>query len=200
MGAMKLTRAAGSQVASGAKPASSTTAGNGKPHVLADQTIAAIAEEDWETLSQLVHPQHGVRFSPYAQVDLKSDVVLSRKEVAGLSKDTKVRKWGMHAFSGEPLELKFQEYRKKYIYDGDYAQATRDRLKIVTGSNLSEVFGAGSNLPEVFRDREVDFFEYFVPETKAGKKDWRRLRLVFERTNSKWYLVGVVHSDYTSLM
>ncbi|MGG3281148.1 hypothetical protein [Paenibacillus solani] len=47
----------------------------------------------------------GLRFSPYAYVDLKKDVHFSKDEVAGLMEDTTSYVWRTFPGSGELIEM-----------------------------------------------------------------------------------------------
>lgn len=44
-----------------------------------------------------------------------------------------------------------------------------------------------------------NYVEYHFPgfEKKYEGKDWKSLRLVFEKKNDRWYLVGIVHDQWT---
>ena len=41
--------------------------------------------------------------------------------------------------------------------------------------------------------------EYYLPGShpETGSMDWRSLRLVFERQDDRWRLVGVIHGEWT---
>ena len=68
---------------------------------------------------------------------------------------------------------------------------------------LSVLFGAVSedyaleNLTDVYTDcRFVDFC-YPSIDPAYGGADWQSLRLVFQDQNDRWYLVGIVHGEWT---
>ncbi len=159
----------------------------------ADSAVAALARQDFAALAALVHPTHGVRFTPYAYVDTTADVVLSRQQVARLAADTTVYEWGAYDGTGEPITLPFEAYFERFIYNKPYQKARRGAP--------DERMGAGntlSNIKEAYAGTETAFVEYHVPGSdEYGGMDWGSLRLVFERHDGAWYLVGIIHDEWT---
>lgn len=164
----------------------------------AAQAILALRDRDMRTLANLVHPAEGLRFSPYGYVRASAgapegqDLVFSAAEVAGLWSDPTVYTWGSAAGSGAPIELTFADYYDEYVYDVDFAQPDVVGFDVTIGTgntidNIAEVY------PGAFT---VEYhFEGFDPQY-AGL-DWRSLRLIFQETGGTWYLVGVVHDEWT---
>lgn len=171
------------------------------PAELAANVVVALRQKDWLTLSRLAHPERGVRFTPYAYVDLESDLVLSPEQLAVLDADEAkergrephVRRWGVFDGTGEPIEMTVDEYYGRFLYDRDFASAERGgpNERVGHGNSLND-------MPAVFGDRDVVFFEYHVPGTERyGGMDWRSLRVVLERIKNRWYLIGLVHDEWT---
>jgi hypothetical protein len=164
----------------------------------AAQAIQALQERDLEGLADLVHPQKGVRFSPYTYVQAEEgtpggeDLVFGAVQLPGLLADTTIYHWGVYDGSGEPIDLTFAEYYDRFIYDADFARPD------VVG--FGEEVGWSSminNIAEVYPEAvAVEYhFEGFEPQY-AGM-DWRSLRLVLEEEGGVWYLVGIVHDEWT---
>lgn len=154
--------------------------------------IKLIKNKDMETLSKYVHPTKGVRFSPYDYIDLKVHKVFKRDEVANLNKNTNVYTWGSYDGSGEPIELKFSDYYGKFVYDVDFANPH------MIGNNT--IIGKGntiSNLKEVYPKGQFVEFYFSGIDPKYEGIDWRSLKLVFEQQDGQWYLVGIIHSQWT---
>jgi hypothetical protein len=161
----------------------------------ASEAIMALKDGDMDALSSLVHPDSGVRFSPYATVQDRDggDLVFSAGEVPSLLTDSTVYNWGTYDGSGMPIELTFRQYYEEFVYDVDFVRPD------VVGFN--ERVGQGNsidNIASAYPDAVmVEYhFEGFDPEY-AGM-DWRSLRLVFEEKGGGWYLVGVVHDQWTT--
>ncbi len=161
---------------------------------LAAEAIMALKDRDLDSLSSLIHPDLGVRFSPYATVQTGAggDLVFSASEARGLLADPSVYHWGTYDGSGLPIDLTFREYHEEFVYSADFVRPD------VVGFN--ERVGQGNsidNIASAYPDSVmVEYhFEGFEPEY-AGM-DWQSLRLVFLEQDGSWYLVGVVHDQWT---
>lgn len=163
------------------------------PTTVARSAVEALSQRDWPDVAEFVHPDHGLRFTPYAMVNLARDVVVAKGDVAKLASDSQTRRWGEYDGTGEPIHLTIDGYYDRFIYDRQFSQAT------VGGAN--QRVGQGNslnNMPEVFGDREVVFIEFHEPGTETyGGMDWRSLRIVLERLAGQWYLIGLVHDQWT---
>jgi len=167
--------------------------GGRDPADVAARAIQAISLKDWSALAGLADPVHGVRFSPYAYVDTTAGVVLSSAEIAALGDGSQLRRWGTYDGSGEPIQLTVQAYFERFVCDRDFASAEPGppNQRVGTGNTLN-------NIGQVYSGRDVLFFEYYLPGTEAyAGMDWRSLRLVLERRLGRWYLIGVVHDEWT---
>ena len=156
----------------------------------AEQVINALAERDLETLAEFVHPEMGLRFSPYAFVR-ESHQVFYPETLPGLVESDAVFVWGQYDGSGEPIELTFNEYYDEFVYSSDFANAEE--------TAINERLGQGNtinNIPEFYPDSS--FVEYYLPGTEENNQmDWESLRLVFVQRNEIWFLVGIVHDQWT---
>jgi len=158
----------------------------------AREAINALKDKDMEKISKLVHPEKGVRFSPYAFVDVKNDLVFSAADVKDLFSDTTIYTWGSYDGTGDPIELTFEGYYKKFIYDADFANAEQ------VGYN--EILGKGNtieNSAEVYKDSVVVEYHFSGIDPKYEGMDWRSLRIVFEKFEDAWYIVGIIHDQWT---
>jgi len=166
-----------------------------KDSSLLSRTIKAvelIKEKDMEGLSEYVHPTKGLRFSPYAFVDVKTDQVFTKEEVAKLGEDTEVYTWGNFDGSGDPIKMNFNDYYNRFVYDKDFANPH------IIGNN-TEV-GKGNtinNIHDVYTEGHFIEFHFTGFEDQYEGLDWRSLILVFEQHEGQWYLVGIVHNEWT---
>ncbi len=166
-----------------------------KDSSLLSRTIKAvelIKEKDMEGLAEFVHPTKGLRFSPYAFVDVEKDQVFTKEEVAKLNEDSETYTWGNYDGSGEPIELNFNDYYDRFIYDEDFANSH------IIGNNT--VIGKGNtinNISEAYPDGHFIEFHFTGIEEQYEGMDWRSLILVFEEVEGQWYLVGIVHNEWT---
>jgi len=154
--------------------------------------VLALKNLDMDSLSTFVHPKLGVRFSPYAYVR-DTDLVFSAAQVKGLAADSSTYLWGYADGSGLPINLTFQEYYDRYIYDQDFAKADEvsisERLGLGNMIDNSKDFYPGSQIVEYY-------FSGFDPNLQG--MDWESLLLVFQEEGADWYLVGIIHSAWTT--
>jgi len=159
---------------------------------MATEVLTAIKNFDMEKLADAVHPDKGVRFSPYAFVDVERDLVFTADEVRNLAADTKTYLWGYYDGTGDPIELTFRDYHREFIYDADFLNAEQ--------VSVNETLGRGNtvnNSFEVYKDAEIVEFYFSGIDPKYEGMDWKSLRLVFEKKDDTWYLVGIIHDQWT---
>ena len=157
----------------------------------AGQVITALQKRDMNRVSVLVHPTKGVRFSPYAYVQDK-DLLFMPDQLTDLLNDTKKYHWGEQDGSGDPLLMTFQEYYDRFVYNKDYARAEKQ--------SLNERIGGGNSIDnsrEYYPDSMVMEYYFSGSDPRYGGMDWGSLRLVFQEENAQWYLVGIIHDEWT---
>jgi len=159
--------------------------------------VMALAAHDMEAVADYVHPDLGVRISPYTYVradgpPAEQDIVLSADEVRGAWDDPTVRLWGVFDGSGLPIEMTFAAYWARFIYDQDYARphAVGFNATIGHGNTIN-------NIAEVYPDATVVEYHFAGLDPNLMGLDWRSLRLVLQPQGGKWYLVGIVHDEWT---
>ncbi|NTW71066.1 MAG: hypothetical protein HGA49_02355 [Eubacteriaceae bacterium] len=160
--------------------------------VYSNQVLKAIKDKDMNQLSKYVHPDKGVRFSPYAYVDMNASIVLTPDQIKQAMTSTQKYLWGVYDGKGDDINLTFSEYYGKFIYDQDFINAVRigRTYRVGLGNSLD-------NIKEVYPDGE--YIEYNFPgfDPKYEGMDWKSIRLIFENVDGKWYLVCVVHDQWT---
>lgn len=172
-------------------PTSSSIAPNQIVLDQANQVVQSLKNQDFVSLSEYIHPYDGVRFSPYAYVN-DSDQLFSADEIMSILSDSSVYTWGAYSGTGEAINLSFPEYYSKFIYDQDFANAPQ--------VSLNHRLSAGNSI-----DNSAEFYpgamfvEYYFPgfDPQYGGMDWRSLRLAFSEDKGTWYLVGIIHDEWT---
>jgi hypothetical protein len=154
--------------------------------------VSALKNKNMNEVAQYVHPQMGLRFSPYATVK-DTDQVFSADKVAGLMEDPMVYLWGNYDGSGEPINLTYADYYAKFVYDEDFANAPQMALnhRLSTGNSIDNTF-------EYYQNSMV--VEFYFPgfDAQYAGMDWRSLRLVFMQQGNDWFLVGIIHDQWTT--
>ncbi|MFD1774809.1 hypothetical protein [Paenibacillus rhizophilus] len=156
--------------------------------------MTALKESDMSQLAAWVHPEKGIRFSPYAYVDTENDIVVTKDEVAGLMNDSTKRVWRTFAGSGELIDMSFADYYKQFVYDADFIKDGEIAVNKVIGKGTTL-----NNLTEVYPRDSYDFVEYHIAgiDPAVEGMDWRSLRLVFEKIGEDHALVGIIHDQWT---
>lgn len=156
------------------------------------KALGALQNKNMGYLSTLAHPEKGIRFTPYSYINLENDVVLSASEIKNILADSRSFVWGVYDGIGEPIDLPFMDYFDKFVYDRDFmnAEETSKNRSIGSGNTIN-------NIETVYPNAE--YFEYHFPgfNPEYGGMDWVSLRLVFEEYKGAWYLVGIVHDQWT---
>ena len=160
----------------------------------AKEVIATMKGKDGPRLAEFVHPERGVRFSPYAFVNVGGDRVLSRADVRTIWEDDGVYSWGHADGTGEPILLTSARYFERFVMDRDFTAATS-----VTVDDYPERGTTNSNAADVYPNgTSVEFFLAPVGGQGDPAFDWRALRLVFESHDGSWRLVAVIHDEWTT--
>lgn len=158
----------------------------------ADAVVKALAEQDYEGLSRLIHPVRGVTLTPYSTVTPECDQVLTSEQVSGLAEDEQIYTWGVEDSTGAPIRLTIRDYFARFLENADYSQAPQRSVDLVfmQGNALEN---AADAYPE------ARFVEYHYPGLDPDMKgyDWCSLKVVLEDYGEEWYLVALVHSEWT---
>jgi hypothetical protein len=145
-----------------------------------------------EQLSRHAHPARGIRFTPYAYVTPR-DLVFSPARIRTLLADTTRHFWGEYDGTGDPIMLTFSEYFDRFVYSRDFASSQQ--------ISQNRRLGHGNSL-----DNSAEFYpgsrvvEFYIPGTNPRYEgmDWQSLRLVLVPSAAgTWYLVGVIHDQWT---
>lgn len=159
----------------------------------ADQVIEALHDRDLDRLARLAHPTQGIRFSPYAYVR-EADISIAVKDVPTLLAQDTVLLWGIYDGSGAPIKLTFTQYYDQFIYDQDFANAE----EIGYNWRIGGEGGMINNIPDFYPGGVMVEYHFSGFEPEYGGLDWRSLRLVFVQDGDEWFLIGIVHDEWTT--
>lgn len=171
-----------------------TESSNTTPSVIATAEIIVVLlqAEDFVGLADFVHPTLGLRFTPYPYIDVMNDLVMTPTQVADFGTDTTVYTWGNYDGSGDVIQLTPIDYYASFIYNEDYAnpEAIMWNGPIGTGNMIN-------NMSTAYTTADYVEFHFSGFDPQYAGMDWSSLTLVFEQSGSDWYLVGVVHGQWT---
>ena len=154
--------------------------------------IDVLKQKDGAKLATYAHPDKGVRFSMYPFVRTDTDVVLKAADLAIAFTDPKVRLWGVTDGKGDDFRVTFADYYPKYVYDVDFAKAPDVAYNRAIGTGNST-----DNSATAYPDAIMVEYHFAGFDPQYNGMDWRSLRLFFEQKNGTWYLVGIVHGQWT---
>lgn len=160
----------------------------------ADKTMEAFKDMDQELLGTLTHPEEGVRFTQYSNVNVEEDLVFTTEEMENFFDDTDKYVWGRYDGVGDNIELAPNEYYEEFIYTQDFI----DPEEIGYNEIISNSGTIQENQFEVYSDAIIAEYYFSGFDEELDGMDWESLRLVFQYYGDTWYLVGVIHNQWTT--
>ena len=172
-----------------------TSIGKIPDSLLLNRTIeitTVLDKKDYARLADFFHPSEGVRFTPYGYIDTAQDIKFTKDQFLSQLRNKSKQRWGSYDGSGDPINLTVEDYFKKFVYDVRFLHPEKLSLNKTLGQgnsldNLSLVY-PGASYTE-------SYFSGF--DKKYGGLDWRSLKLVFKQQGDQFYLVGIVHGQWT---
>jgi hypothetical protein len=157
--------------------------------------LALMKSKDYRGLADHIHPDEGVLFSPYGFIDTATCRRFSKASFLALVSDSSKTplSWGRYDGSGLPMDLTWQDYASKFVYNADFLNAPEFSL-----NELKSRGNSLNNIDQVFSGHQ--YTESYFPgfEEKYAGLDWASLRLVFKEKDGRPYLVGIIHDQWTS--
>jgi len=171
----------------------------------AHAVLKTLKNQDMNRLAEFVHPEKGVRFSPYAYVELKSEndmsadldlaqenLVFTQEQIKNFFSIKESFVWGTYDGSGEPMEFTPPDYYEAFVYDHDYLTAPQLGYNKIIGHGNTK-----NNSFKVYPGAIIVECHFPGFDDKFGGMDWASLRLVFEKFKGTWWLVGIIHAGWT---
>ncbi len=159
---------------------------------LAKKALIALKAKDYQAFASLFHPTEGVRFSPYGFIDPTHKKVLAKDFLEAIDRNWTLT-WGHFDGSGDAIKMKVKPYIEKFIYNADYLHAGQKSFDAFIGQGNTI-----NNLKETYP--QLHFTEYYFKGTNEKYKglDWTSLRFVFKKYNNAYYMVAVIHDQWTN--
>ena len=152
----------------------------------------ALANGDYASSANDIHPTRGVRFSMYAYIRPESDKVFSRAQYLQYLHESNIRfTWGEKDGIGDLLVTPLPDYLRTWVN----ASAFNDNPTI-TLNNSQAMGNSIDNLNKIYQNS--DFVEFYSSGSEEyGGMDWRAMRLVFDSYQGKRYLVAIISDQWT---
>ena len=161
---------------------------------LTEDILGGIKNKNYAAIANFIHPSYGIRFSPYAFIDTAKHKKFSKEEFLDLAnnKNGKTILWGLFDGSGEPIRMTLNAYMKRFVYDADFLKPEKRSVNKFLGGGNSL-----NNLSKIYTG--CDFTESYFSgfDKKYEGMDWKTLRLVFKKSNDQFFLIGIVHDEWT---
>ncbi len=172
-----------------------TDTGESKPETLFKlnkEILTAIKTQDYQALAGYIHPALGLRLSPYGTIDVNNDVIIKSTELVKTMKGDNKLFWGNYDGTGDPIDLSAKDYFSHFVYDADFTNAEKVTINqsSAKGNSINNIFNV---YPQ--SDYIENYFSGFDKQYEG--MDWRALRLIFQKVADKYYLIGIVHDQWT---
>ncbi|MCD4802200.1 MAG: hypothetical protein K8R16_04605 [Anaerolineales bacterium] len=146
---------------------------------------------DYNLLVDLIHPDHCLRFSPYSYLS-ENNLIFCPEQLRDLVSSDEKYVWGEYDGTGNLIFMIFPEYHQNFVYDSNYIKPE------IIGFNVEVSSGnAINNIAGVYPGGVMIEYYFSGFDPKYGGLDWRSIRLVFIQDNLTWYLVAIIHGEWT---
>lgn len=159
---------------------------------LTTEILTHLDIKTYASVAEYFHPTEGVRFSPYGYIDTAHDIIIKKDQFLDLLITNTKKNWGAMDGSGEPITRSMKDYIKRFVYDVKFLKPEK--------RSMNEFIGVGNslnNLATIYKGLPFTESHFSGFDKKYGGMDWRSLRFVFKQYEGKYYLVGVVHDEWT---
>ena len=159
---------------------------------LTSEILPILMRKDYAALIPYVHPKMGLRFSPYGYINVNSDLVFWRDQIANFGADRSIYTWGSYAGSGQDIMLTIEEYWNEFVIPENPAQDWE-----VLTDPTQKASNSIDNFYEIYPDGA--FTELIQVGTETyGFMDWNSLRFGYvQDENGAYYLVALIHDEWT---
>ena len=156
-----------------------------------NELVELLHQNDLINFASYFHPDKGCRFVPYTFM-VDEDLVFTTKTFQTELSNHKELHWGSFDVSGEAIEYTITDYFKRFVYDINYKD---DATDIHINENLA-FSNTLNNIEEFYPEAQYIEF-YYEGTTEYEGMDWSSLIFYVERSNNQYFLVAVVHNQWT---
>jgi hypothetical protein len=160
-------------------------------HASAVDVLNALKNKDVTKLWQLIS-KDWVRFSAYSNVNVGSDVVFKIDDFKETLQSQKEYTRWTQDWSGDPIVMTFDNYRARYIYNGNYVTEWTAYIntKVQRGNTINNIY-------DIYTWNAI--IEYYIPgKSKLYENmDRKSLTLVFDKESGIRKLKAIIHGERT---
>lgn len=154
------------------------------------KTLTFLKTKNFDSIAKMIHPEENLRFSPYEITNIAVDKYFSEETFMLVVNNKIPIKWGYYDGTGSPIDLTWNQYYKKFVYDRDYLNDGQIKIKIFANDNNNKI-------KNIYKDCQYAYIYINGKDKKLNEMDWRSLKLIFKKYLNDWKLVGIVHNQWT---
>lgn len=158
---------------------------------IGEQVLISIKENNFAELRKYFS-EEGVLFSPYGYIDTARSKKLTPEDFLSAIDKKWILTWGSYDGTGDPIKLTVRDYLKKFVYNADYLDA-----EAIGYDEVMKQGNSVNNLKEIYPKQHFIDYHFSGFDQKMKGMDWTSLRLVFEKQNGEYFLVAVIHDQWT---
>lgn len=154
--------------------------------------ISSLKNADYATLAAATDPAAGLRFTAYPFIDTATDLIFTPSQIAAFASDATVYNWGAFDGTGDPIQLPFAQYNTQFVYSADFETPELIGVNTAIGGGNTT-----NNLTTAYPGASFVEFHFSGFDPQYEGMDWQSLTLVFHQVGGSWYLIGIVHGQWT---
>ena len=153
--------------------------------------LSILKSKKYDSLVKYFSSSDSVHFSPYGFIG-SGEQTLSAKDFTTVLSGNKKLNWGSYDGSGDSINLTAKQYIEKFVYNADFLNAEKIAVDsfVKTGNSLN-------NLKKSYPGSRFIEYHFSGFDKKYAGMDWTSLRLVFKEFNDRYYLIAIVHDQWT---
>ncbi|WP_188207861.1 DUF3221 domain-containing protein [Alkalibacillus aidingensis] len=163
---------------------------------LSDDLFWMLLDHDWEGLSQYIHEERGLVYSPFSNVGADDDLHFEQEEVENFANDDTLYSWSWDQ-SGATYDLTASDFVEELIKRRGDLNSNRELEYDQIAFDFS-LYTHDTQPNTIYEEYPNAYFvEYFYePDDEDLNHHQQALRLVFEQIRGEWYLVALVRGAH----
>jgi hypothetical protein len=155
------------------------------------QVLVLLKDRNYNELSKYFSSE-GVRFSPYGYIDTLNSKKLTPADFLSSIAKNWVLTWGVADGIGDPIKLNVKSYLNRFVYNADYLSA-----EAVGYDQVLKTGNSKHNHEQLYPKHHFIDYHFSGFDQKLEGMDWATLRLIFEKRDGQYFLVAIVHDQWT---
>lgn len=155
------------------------------------EVLVLLKARNYNELVKYFSPE-GVLFSPYAYIDKTNSKTLTADDLLTSIGKKWILTWGNHDGTGKAIKLTIPQYLTEFVYNADYLNA-----EAVGYDEIMKQGNSINNIQSVFPNLHFIDYHFSGFDQKNEGMDWTSLKLVFEKQDGQYFLVAVIHDQWT---